>query len=187
MDRRETPWIDGRFLTSRVARRIFFLMLMCALVPTLSFAVLSFQQVMRQVELEATARLEQDAKQLGMAVLERLLLLETSLSVLRPARARRRAAGVLRGALPPHRAARAAAPRRRRSAHLDGGGSLLRVEPDRTPRITLLRLGPDERLLAAEIEPRFLFVPDAVRSGVDLFIHAEGQRVLAADGRRRGR
>src|SRR5262245_40872107 len=134
MDARETRWIDGRFLTSRVARRIFFLMLMCALVPTLSFAVLSFRQVLRQVELEATARLEQDAKQLGMAVLERLLLLEASLTVYDP-RAHAEA-------LPPFLAGRFSkvelrppprlTPQER--AHLAAGGSLLRVEPGRTPR-----------------------------------------------------
>jgi HD-GYP domain-containing protein (c-di-GMP phosphodiesterase class II) len=181
MEAHETRWIDGRFLTSRVARRIFFLMLMCALVPTLSFAVLSFRQVLRQVELEATARLEQDAKQLGMAVLERLLLLEASLSVYDPP-ARAAEPAFFAGRFhkvelrPPPRLS----PQER--AHLDAGGSLLRVEPGRTPRITLLRRGPDERVVSAEVEPRFLFVPDAVRSGVDLFVHAEGQRVFAAEG-----
>ena len=59
-------------------------MLVSALVPILSFALLSFQQVTRQLERDATARLEQDAKQLGMAVLERLLILEASLAVYEP-------------------------------------------------------------------------------------------------------
>ncbi len=181
-ERRQARWIDGRFLTSRVARRIFFLILMSALVPTLSFAVLSFQQVTRQIEREATARLEQDAKQLGMAVLERLLLLEASLTVydpLAPAAAQpaffaERFRRIELRAPPALDAAD--------QAHLDAGGSLLRVEPDRTAHITLLRRAPGGRLLAAEVEPRFLFVPDAVRSGVDLFVHAEGQRVYAAEG-----
>ena len=75
-DASERRWVVGRFLSSRVAQRIFFLMLLSALVPILSFALLSFQQVTRQLESDAAARLQQDSKQLGMAVLERLLLLE---------------------------------------------------------------------------------------------------------------
>ena len=179
-ERRETRWIDGRFLTSRVARRIFFLMLTSALVPTLSFAVLSFQQVTRQIEREATARLEQDAKQLGMAVLERLLLLEASLTVYDPLAPAQPEffSDHFRGIELREPIALDAADQ----AHLDAGGSLLRVEPDRTAHITLLRRAPGGRLLAAEVEPRFLFVPDAVRSGVDLVVHAEGQPVFAAEG-----
>jgi len=179
MSERRTPWIDGSFLTSRVARRIFFVILASSLVPTLSFAVLSFQQVTRQVEREATARLEQDAKQLGMAVLERLLLLEASLSVYDesgpPASPPPFFAGRFRRV--ELREALTLAPVE--AAHLDAGGSLLRVEGF---GITLLRRAARGRLLAGEVEPRFLFVPDAVRAGVDLFVHAEGEPVFAAQG-----
>src|SRR5262245_64563122 len=85
MERRQQRWIDCRFLTSRVARRVFFTVLVSALVPILSFALLSYTQVTRQLEHDADARLGQDAKQLGMSVLERLLLLEAALVAHAPA------------------------------------------------------------------------------------------------------
>jgi HD-GYP domain-containing protein (c-di-GMP phosphodiesterase class II)/HAMP domain-containing protein len=175
----ERSWVVGRFLSSRVARRIFFLMLVSALVPILSFAVLSFQQVTRQLERDAAARLQQDAKQLGMAALERLLLLEATLAVYEPA------AGA--GELPAFfrerfRAIELREPGRLDAgdeAHLAAGGSLLRVSPRGGSRVTLLRRH-GKRLLAAEIEPRFLFVPEALRTGVDLQVHAEGRPIFAA-------
>jgi HD-GYP domain-containing protein (c-di-GMP phosphodiesterase class II)/HAMP domain-containing protein len=179
----ERSWVVGRFLSSRVARRIFFLMLVSALVPILSFAVLSFRQVTRQLESDATARLQQDSKQLGMAVLERLLLLEATLAVYEPA--------ADAGDLPVFfrerfRTIELREPGRLDAAdqaHLAAGGSLLRVSPRGEPRVTLLRRH-GARLLAAEIEPRFLFVPEALRTGVDLHVQADGRpifRAVAAD------
>ena len=181
-DRRETRWIDGRFLTSRVARRIFFLVLTSALVPTLSFAVLSFQQVTRQIEREATARLQQDSKQLGMAVLERLLMLEGSLSAYDPVAVTKAPPPFFSGRFRQLELRPAPTLAAEDAAHLDAGGSLLRVESDHGSHIVLLRRAPGGRILAAEIEPRFLFVPDAVRTGVDLSVHAEGQPVFSAEG-----
>ena len=53
---------------------------------------------------------------------------------------------------------------------------------DHGPHITLLRRVAGEQLLVAEIEPRFLFLPEAVRTGVDLAIRAEGMPVFVAPG-----
>src|SRR5262245_40750897 len=181
-DRRQTGWITGRFLKSRVARRVFFLVLTSALVPTLSFAVLSFQQVTQQIEREAAARLQQDAKQLGMAVLERLLLLEGRLAAYDPIAVAAKPPAFFTGRFRHLELRGDAALDEAEAAHLAGGGSLLRVESDHGPHILLLRRAPGERLLAAEVEPRFLFVPDALRTGVDLSIHAEGQAVFSEAG-----
>jgi HD-GYP domain-containing protein (c-di-GMP phosphodiesterase class II)/HAMP domain-containing protein len=178
-EERNESWLVGRFLTSRVARRIFFLMLGSALVPILSFALLSFQQVTQQLERDATARLEQDAKQLGMAVLERLLLLEATLKLYES-----QAAG---SELPAffHERFRSVEQREAtldavQEAHLAAGGSLLQVVSDHGSRITMLRRRPGGALLVAEAEPRFLFVPEALRTGVDLRVHVEGQPVFTA-------
>ncbi len=177
MERRARHWIDGRFLRSRVARRVFFLVLASALVPMLSFALLSYAQVTRQLERDADARLVQEAKQLGMAALERLLLLEAALetfdadTLAQAALARGRFRGFTE--LP------ASGLDAAELAQLEAGRSLLRV--DRISRIWLVRRDARrQRIVAAELEPRFLFVPEALRSNVDLTVHSEGAPLFIA-------
>jgi HD-GYP domain-containing protein (c-di-GMP phosphodiesterase class II)/HAMP domain-containing protein len=182
VERRKTRWIDRRFFTSRVARRVFFLVLGSSLVPILSFALLSYQQVTRQLERDADARLAQDAKQLGMAVMERLLLLEDALigharegdGGFPPSLAKGRFRSVeLRDAVGPLEAGA--------QAHLERGGSLLRVEHAPT-RITLLRRAPDGRWLVAEVEPGFLFVPEALRANVELVVSTKSGPLYSSHG-----
>jgi len=68
--------LDEFFLRSKVARRIFVLFVLCALLPTLSFAVLAFGHVTRQLNEQTHLRIQQESKSIGMAVMERLLFLE---------------------------------------------------------------------------------------------------------------
>ena len=177
MERRTRRWIDGRFLRSRVARRVFFLVLASALVPMLSFALLSYVQVTRQLEQDAEARLAQEAKQLGMAALERLLLLEAALETF-DADALAHAAlarGRFRGFTELPASGLGAA----ELAHLEASGTLLRV--DGVSRIWLVRRDARRhRIVAAELEPRFLFVPEALRANVDLTVHSEGASLFTA-------
>ena len=64
----------GRFLTGRVARRLFLLFVLSAFVPLATMAVLSLSQV-REILLEqGEKRLAANAKTYAMAVFERLLL-----------------------------------------------------------------------------------------------------------------
>jgi HD-GYP domain-containing protein (c-di-GMP phosphodiesterase class II)/HAMP domain-containing protein len=179
MERRQKRWIDRRFFTSRVARRVFVLMLASALVPILSFALLSYTQVTRQLELDADARLAQDAKQLGMAVLERLLLLEAALIAHAPAAGDTFPPALAKGRFRSVALREAEPLERADEAHLAAGGSLLRVESD-PARILLLRGAAAGRWLAAEVEPRFLFVPEALRTHVDLVVRAEGRALYRA-------
>jgi HD-GYP domain-containing protein (c-di-GMP phosphodiesterase class II)/HAMP domain-containing protein len=173
-------WVVGRFLSSRVARRIFFLMLVSALVPILSFAVLAFRQVTMQLESDATARLEQEAKQLGMSVLERLLLLEATFAVHEPALGAGELPAFFRERFRAIELGEPGGLGAADRAHVAAGGSLLRVSPHGS-HVTLLRMH-EGRLLVAEIEPGFLFVPEALRTGVDLHVHAEGRPVFSAVG-----
>jgi HD-GYP domain-containing protein (c-di-GMP phosphodiesterase class II) len=178
MEQRQKRWIDGSFLTSRVARRIFFVVLASALVPILSFALLSYSQVTRQLERDANARLHQNAKQLGMGVLERLLLLDAALAShleasdapLPDALARGRFRDVVLRAPEPLDPADA--------KHLAAGGALLRLTSN-PPRIALLRLAQDGRWMDAEVEPSFLFVPEALRTNVRLSVEADGHTLYA--------
>ena len=173
MERRQRRWIDGRFLTSRVARRVFFAVLVSALVPILSFAVLSYTQVTRQLERDADARLGQDAKQLGMAVLERLLLLEAALVAHAPASEAAFPPALAKGRFRSVELREAEPLDAGDEAHLAAGGTLLRSAA-KPARIVLLRAAAGGHWLAAEVEPRFLFVPEALRTNVDLVVRTEG-------------
>lgn len=221
--------IEGRFLRSRVARRIFLSVVLCALLPIAGFAAISLRQVTGELEREGEARLAHDAKQIGMTALEKLVLLDATLHVLdavllqaRPepsidalaaplrdlARGRFREVAV--GQLPPEpvvgevsrqsergqgalRAPGAlasdpasvdasllaafrtldAADRR----HLVQGGALLRVvESGVGPAIVLAHLAGSDtqrRLVAAAVDPDFVFAREALRSFVALRIVTE--------------
>ncbi len=179
MERSQRRWIDGRFLTSRVARRVFFVVLASALLPILSFALLSYSQVTRQLERDADARLKQDTKQLGMAVLERLLLLDAALASHVEASQAELPEALARGRF---REVGVRAPEPLEpgdAAHLAEGGALLRLASD-PPRVALLRLTQDGRWLEAEVDPGFLFVPEALRSNVSLRVESVGRTLYAS-------
>ncbi|HSD52436.1 MAG TPA: HD domain-containing phosphohydrolase [Candidatus Methylomirabilis sp.] len=68
--------VDVTFLRSKVARRIFTLFVLCALLPIAILAILSFRQVTKQLDEQSRIRLRQATKATGMALFERLLFLE---------------------------------------------------------------------------------------------------------------
>jgi len=68
--------IDMSFLRSRVARRIFTLFVVCALLPIVALAILSFSQVTDQLYRQSRGRLRQATKAVGQSIYERLLFLE---------------------------------------------------------------------------------------------------------------
>jgi signal transduction histidine kinase/HAMP domain-containing protein len=74
--------IEYSFLRSRVARRIFFLFILCALIPLSSLAYLSFRQVTKELYSQADMRLHQASKTSGMSILERLYSLESDLEII---------------------------------------------------------------------------------------------------------
>lgn len=85
------------FLRSRVARHIFALFVLCALLPIAVLAIISFFQVTKQLEEQSFARLQQASKSLGMSTFERLMLLETEMKMI----ASRIPIGGRDGVLPP--------------------------------------------------------------------------------------
>jgi len=206
--------LEGRFLRSRVARRIFFSFVVCALLPICGFALISMRQVTGQLEREGEANLAHDAKQLGMTALEKLLLLDATLRVLDPALLRAGAApgvpelpaplrdlarGRFRafavgsaadrsGAQPGRQAEDAAsdgdallaafgtedaADRR----HLEQGGALLRViDGGASSTIAIAHLagsGTERRIVAAALDPEFVFAKEALRPHVALRVVTE--------------
>ena len=71
--------IERSFLSSRVARRVFFLFILCALLPVGVLSLVSFSGVTGQLTQQAERRVRQESKAMGMAIYQRLLLLEAEL------------------------------------------------------------------------------------------------------------
>ena len=74
--------IEYNFFRSRVAQRIFFLFVLCALFPLSALTYFSFSQVTKQLNQQANQRLHQANKTAGMAIIERLLFLEADLKII---------------------------------------------------------------------------------------------------------
>ncbi len=70
---------------SRFGRRLLTLFVGCALVPIIVLAVLSYRHVAGQLRMQSEIRLRQANKALGLAILERLLLLDATLKSIPPA------------------------------------------------------------------------------------------------------
>jgi len=73
--------LSPTFLRSKVARRMTLLFVLCALVPITALATISFRHVTAQLHDQAQKRLRQASKAMGMALYERLTLLESELKL----------------------------------------------------------------------------------------------------------
>ncbi|HNV25301.1 MAG TPA: HAMP domain-containing protein, partial [Nitrospira sp.] len=71
--------IEYSFLRSRVARRVFVLFILCALLPVGVLSLVAFTDVTSQLTQQSERRVRQESKAMGMAVYQRLLLLEAEL------------------------------------------------------------------------------------------------------------
>ena len=67
--------------SSRLARRVFFTFIACALIPVMVMAVLSLYQVSYQLETQAFNRLRHVAKGHGLSIYEHLLFCEDELNL----------------------------------------------------------------------------------------------------------
>jgi len=74
--------LDATFLRSRVARRIFLLFVLCALLPLSALALIAFQHVSGQLTMQSQQQLRQASKAQGMSVYERLRFLEAELRLI---------------------------------------------------------------------------------------------------------
>jgi PAS domain S-box-containing protein len=74
--------LERDFFRSTVARRIFGLFVLCALLPLSVLAYVAFSQVMTQLEQQAEQWLQHTSKTAGIALYERLVLLETDLKTI---------------------------------------------------------------------------------------------------------
>ncbi len=67
---------------SKVAKRIFFLFLLCAMLPITIFSILSFIQVSSQLKEQSILRIQNSAKSYGLILLERFVYLEFELDMI---------------------------------------------------------------------------------------------------------
>ncbi len=74
--------LESTLFRSRVARRVFLLFLLCAVVPTSLLGWLSYRQVKQELMQQASSRLRQESKAFGMALYDRLLALQTALDAI---------------------------------------------------------------------------------------------------------
>jgi putative nucleotidyltransferase with HDIG domain len=69
------------FLRSKVARRIFFLFVACALIPIAALAILSFSLVTNQLTKQSQERLQQGSRNIGHGIVERLLSIQVEMEM----------------------------------------------------------------------------------------------------------
>ncbi|HHI68351.1 MAG TPA: HAMP domain-containing histidine kinase [Planctomycetes bacterium] len=74
--------LGRQFLATRFGRRIFFLFVLCALIPLSTLAFLSYDGVTRQLRDQALQRLHEETKGAGLFLHARLLFLESNLKLL---------------------------------------------------------------------------------------------------------
>jgi HD-GYP domain-containing protein (c-di-GMP phosphodiesterase class II)/HAMP domain-containing protein len=161
-------WIEGRFLASRIARRVFFVVLASALLPISLFAAITWFSTSAQLERDAHERLAREAKQLGMRALERLVLLDSALGApnVAPGDA------FLDGKLNRLSLAREPTLSPSERAQL-ASGAVLRLQPGAPPRIELIRRRAGGGAWIAEVDPAFLFATETLRANAAFRIEAD--------------
>lgn len=73
--------LEKAFFQSKLARRIFFMFVACALLPIAGLFILSFNQVTAQLKEQSHKRLQQSTKLHSLSVYERLLFLEAEMQL----------------------------------------------------------------------------------------------------------
>jgi len=68
--------LDRAFLRSKVAKRIFFLFVLCSMVPLAILAGITFTSVNTQLTEQATKRLRQNCKTVGLQIYNNLSFLD---------------------------------------------------------------------------------------------------------------
>jgi len=78
--------LGGNILESRFARRLFSIFIISAILPVLALAALSFNRVSDQLLTQNERQQGRDTKNIGLAIYERLSLLESELQLIRSRR-----------------------------------------------------------------------------------------------------
>lgn len=177
-------------LRSKVARRIFLLFVLCALLPIAALAYVTLQQVTRHLSLQSSRALQQASKSQSMAIYDRLQMLSSALQGVPPKAneaerlaLERRLGGrfegmtIIDGKGPAHRIFGATSTVRQLTAeenqHLQSGKSLLVASPCTAQAagclqmVRLVDLG-NSALLVGELNPDYLWQADSLSFGLEL-------------------
>jgi len=200
--------IEMEFLRSRVARRVFFLFIVSALVPVISLSILAYDQIVSLLTEQRYEQLRQSNKEYGLALLDRLVLLDKQLDWMRthadsPMSMTGDEAHLWRSLDTPHGFERVslltehadsgtapgidplAAFTAEHTDHLAAGKAVLHTQPryDRLPLITLARWldtrHPERGTLIGTIDPDYLFwAPQALDQKTQLCVLDPSSRPL---------
>jgi diguanylate cyclase (GGDEF)-like protein len=201
--------LDTAFLHSKVARRIFTLFVISDVVPIVTLALFSFNQVNSLLQEQSSLQLHSESKIAGMAIMERLTFLSNELRQLashldeKPSsralpltgEVRERMASLFDSITFIDQAGRpipllgraTAAPRLSvaETSHLSAGKTLLMVVPGRETqsRILMTRLRnpalPDGGLVVAVVNPVRLFDFEATDTGILSVVDASGHLLFS--------
>jgi putative nucleotidyltransferase with HDIG domain len=191
--------LESTFLRSKVARRIFFLFLGCALLPVVALTLTSFLQVSSQLREDSRQQLSRAAKSQGMAIYQRLEVLDTEVQMASIAvRAGQSAdlvkdygnhfldAGLVHGPVftAPHQPPESAGYTPAEARHLLDGKTLLRTQPcskgsgDCAVMIHLIDSGQNgSRTLLAEVNLAYL-TGDALPIPLEACVFISAKTVL---------
>lgn len=179
--------IDRRLFHSKLAHRVFFAFVLCALVPLLIVGVVSYRSVSDQLVTQAELRLRSAAKGLGLSLYERLLFADAEFSTVagsvlpnqslgdgEPRAVRFGELGIVQWehamAVAEDGRVEGSFENRQRDAHLDRGGSILlplTTSPDPMSVILAKRLDPKDSgsdLVTGELNAAYLWGLDSGNS-----------------------
>jgi len=179
--------IDRRLFQSKLAHRVFLAFVVCALVPIGIVGALSYRSVTNQLIAQASSRLRQASKALGLSLYERLLFAEVELATVSRALAKEpdAKAGWVRGDrlsqietvdLSPgsgafdRESSGGVFQQHQREAHLEIGKATLLPFPDNgasSPVRLALRLDPadpESKMVVGEVDPNYLWGLDGGNS-----------------------
>ncbi len=189
--------MQNKFLLGRVARRIFALFVLCALVPMAALTTLSFHQVYTQLHSQNQNQLQAATKSVSSAIYERLTILDFDLQALAlrtrhelslPSSSHFRM--LAKWEFPPQAPAFTSTFGEPQQDHLLAGRSVLTTAPctssPASDCILLVRMidtsRPDWGWLAGEINPFYLWSADRVPGDMDLCVLGPRQEVLFNSG-----
>lgn len=172
--------IETTFFRSKVARRIFSLFVVCALVPILALSLISFREVSLQMKHDRQIQLKQSSKAEAMAIYDRLDLLSSELkvaSILANAPDRRDATGNSNFLDVRYMAgfdqSTLSTPEKQ---HLMSGNALLRTLSSGPNKVSIVMLRlidphrPEAGMLIGEIEPEYLWDTGSLPGNVSLCV-----------------
>ena len=75
--------VNLEIFTSRVAKRLFGLFVLSALIPLITISYISYKQISNQLDIETRRYLHRESKAYGQVIYDRLLSLEANMNIIK--------------------------------------------------------------------------------------------------------